>query len=212
MKTASSFSRKIESVEELRAILGEPSEVVQRKTIHYIDEHCRDFISKSSFVVLSTSDDQGFCDASPRGDSPGFVKILNEKTIIIPERPGNKRVDSMRNIVANPNVGLLFFIPGLGETLRINGKAVLIQDEEILKEMAVKGKVPMIGIAVEADECYVHCAKAFMRSGLWQPDSWMDRDELPSAAKMIKAHAQLKDFTVEQLEERLAKGYRDQLY
>ncbi|TDL31384.1 pyridoxamine 5'-phosphate oxidase family protein [Jeotgalibacillus sp. S-D1] len=206
------FQKVIHSQIELESIVGKPSELVKRKVIHSIDQHCKDFINKSPFVILSTADDAGFCDGSPRGDMPGFVKIINENCLVIPDRPGNKRMDSMRNIIANPKIGLLFIIPGLGETLRINGSAQLIQDEEILQEMAVKGKIPKIAIAVEVEECFIHCAKAFKRSGLWQPDTWLDSGDVPSAAKILNEHARLPDYTVEKMEARLEKGYMERLY
>ncbi len=139
MKTESTFPNTIKTVEELREITGNPSELVNNKVISYMDEHCRGFIAKSPFLTLSTADESGFCDVSPRGDKAGFVYVLNDKQLIIPERPGNKRMDSMRNILSNPNIGLLFLIPGLGETLRINGKASVIHDEELLEKMAVNG-------------------------------------------------------------------------
>jgi len=206
------FNKVVTSLEELQTIMGEPSQLVQQKTIDHIDIHCKDFISKSPFIVLSTANDDGSCDASPRGDEAGFVKILDSKTIVIPERPGNKKVDSMRNIVGNPNIGLLFLIPGLGETLRVNGKAQLIQDEDILHSMAVRGKSPLIAIAITVEEAYIHCAKAFKRSGIWEQESWIDKGELPSAAKMIISHAKIKDTTPEILAEGLEKAYRENLY
>ncbi|MDG5471906.1 pyridoxamine 5'-phosphate oxidase family protein [Jeotgalibacillus sp. ET6] len=207
-----SFDKKVTTIRQLEAIIGEPGKLAKNKVIPAIDRHCRTFISKSPFLVMSTSDEKGRCDASPRGDFPGFVHVLNEKTLIIPERPGNKRVDSMRNLLINPGIGLLFFIPGLGETLRVNGKAQLIQDEEILSQLAFKGKEPLLAIAVEVEECFIHCAKAFRRSGLWDPDSWPAGQELPSAAKMIIEHAKIEDHTTEQMKQRLEDGYLNRLY
>jgi uncharacterized protein len=177
------FKELIHSKEELRTLIGFPSELVERKMITYLDHNCEEYISKSPFLVISSSDQSGNCDVSPRGDMAGFVKVLNEKYLIIPERPGNKRIDTMRNILANPNVGLLFMIPGLGETLRVNGKACLVRDNELLEQMEVKGRKPLLGIGVEVEECFIHCAKAFKRSGVWDPNSWLDEKSLPSAAK-----------------------------
>ena len=161
------FKDSIETEEELRSIVGFPSELVENKVITHLDHNCIDFISQSPFIVMSTSDDFGYCDASPRGDKPGFVLVLNEKQLIIPERPGNRRIDTLRNILLNPRIGLLFFIPGLGETLRINGTATIVKDEVLLKRMAVEDKRPLLGIGIEVEECFIHCAKAFKRSGLW---------------------------------------------
>jgi len=129
----------ISTEEELRKILGQPSERALKKVISSLDHHCIDFLSKSPFLVLSTANKLGECDASPRGDAPGFVYVLNHNKIIIPERPGNRRIDSILNIISNPRVGLIFFIPGLGETLRINGRAYITNDEEILQEMQANG-------------------------------------------------------------------------
>ncbi|MEI5906330.1 pyridoxamine 5'-phosphate oxidase family protein [Bacillus spongiae] len=201
---------RIQTEEELQALLGYPSELVQRKVINHIDHHCRDFIAKSPFLVMSTASREGDCDTSPRGDAPGFVYILDDKRMIIPERPGNKRMDSLRNILSNPHVGLLFLIPGLGETLRVNGKATLVQDEVLLEKMAVKGKWPIVGICVEVQECFIHCAKAFKRSRLWERESWPT--EVPTAAKILADHAKLPGASEEAISARLSKGYREQLY
>lgn len=212
MKTESTFPNTIKTVEELREITGNPSELVNNKVISYMDEHCRGFIAKSPFLTLSTADESGFCDVSPRGDKAGFVYVLNDKQLIIPERPGNKRMDSMRNILSNPNIGLLFLIPGLGETLRINGKASVIHDEELLGKMAVNGKSPLLGIGVDVEECFIHCAKAFKRSELWNPETWADKEELPKGAKILAAHAKLPNVDEEAIGKILEKSYRDTLY
>lgn len=198
--------------DELRSMLGFPSELVKNKTISIIDDHCRDFISKSPFLVLSTSDKEGYCDVSPRGDLPGFVQVLNENQLVIPERPGNKRMDSMLNILSNPRVGLIFFIPGLGETLRVNGQATLIKDSKILGSMAVNGKSPLVGIAVDVEECFIHCAKAFIRSGLWNPSSWQEKALLPSVPKIISDHVSLPNTTAKTVEEGLKESYKERLY
>jgi len=206
------FKNTIETEEELRSIIGFPSELVIRKVITDLDHHCYDFISKSPFLVISTSDNLGFCDVSPRGDMPGFVRVLDNKHLIIPERPGNKRIDSMRNILLNPKVGLLFFIPGLGETLRVNGKACLVKDDELLEKMAVKGQKPIVGIGVEVEECFIHCAKAFKRSKLWEPSSWANKETLPSAAKILFEHAKIPNSSVDIIAERLQESYTKRLY
>jgi uncharacterized protein len=206
------FKELIHSKEELRTLIGFPSELVERKMITYLDHNCEQYISKSPFLVISSSDQSGNCDVSPRGDMAGFVKVLNEKYLIIPERPGNKRIDTMRNILANPNVGLLFMIPGLGETLRVNGKACLVRDNELLEQMEVKGRKPLLGIGVEVEECFIHCAKAFKRSGVWDPNSWLDEKSLPSAAKILFEHADLPGSSTESIEERLREGYTKRLY
>nr|WP_242490913.1 MSMEG_1061 family FMN-dependent PPOX-type flavoprotein [Priestia endophytica] len=129
---------------------------------------------------------------------PGFVSILDNNHLLIPERRGNKRMDSLRNILKNPYVGLLFLIPGMGETLRVNGKATLVKDEELLKQLEVEGKVPLIGILVEVEECFIHCAKAFKRSSLWEPEHWLKK--YPSAAKMLAHHVKLPNATEESIQ------------
>ncbi|MBP3951560.1 pyridoxamine 5'-phosphate oxidase family protein [Bacillus suaedae] len=206
------FNNTIRTEKELRSLIGFPSELVKNKAITYLDENCREFISKSPFVLLSTSDQNGHCDVSPRGDKSGFVQVLSEKQLVIPERPGNKRIDSMRNIITNPKVGLLFLIPGLGETLRVNGKATLVTDDLLLERMKVNGKKPLLAIGVEVEECFIHCAKAFKRSHLWEPDSWMDRELLPSAAQIVFAHAKLPNTSVESIQARLEESYSKRLY
>ncbi|MHC0039498.1 pyridoxamine 5'-phosphate oxidase family protein [Pseudoneobacillus sp. C159] len=206
------FHNLIESEEELRSIIGFPSELVKRKAINYLDHNCKDFIAKSPFLVISTSDKSGFCDVSPRGDQPGFVYVLNEKYLVIPERPGNKRMDTMLNILSNPQVGLQFMIPGLGETLRVNGKARLVRDPELLEKMSAKGKTPLIGIGIEVEECFMHCAKAFIRSGLWEPSTWPNRETLPYAAKIIYEHANLPDSSPQTVENGLKESYAERLY
>lgn len=201
----------ISTEEELRHILGYPSERAVKKVIPSLDHHCYDFLSKSPFLVISTSDKFGHCDASPRGDAPGFVYVLNENQIVIPERPGNRRVDSILNILSNPKVGLIFFIPGLGESLRINGRAAITNDEEILEKMQVNGRNPLLGIVVEIEECFIHCAKAFIRSELWNPDSWLEKEVLPSAAKMLVDHAKV-NANEEEVARSLEESYTKRLY
>lgn len=197
---------------ELRSLIGFPSELVQNKVISHIDEHCKQFISKSPFLFISTADSNGQCDGSPRGDAAGFVHVVDEKHLVIPERPGNKRIDSLRNILSNPEIGLVFLIPGLGETLRVNGRAFITKDVGLLSAMAVSGKVPSLGIVVVVEECFIHCAKAFRRSNLWVSDSWLSKNELPSPSKIISAHVNLEGITSEIIEARLAEGYAKRLY
>ncbi len=206
------FKDIIETEAELRELLGSPSELASKKVIHHLDHHCVEFLSKTPFLVMSTADGQGFCDVSPRGDRPGFVHVLNEKQFVIPERPGNKRVDSLRNILSNPRVGLQFFIPGLGETLRVNGKACIVRDEELLEKMAVGGRKPLLGIGVDLEECFIHCAKALKRSGLWDTESWFEKELLPSAAKILFAHAKLPNSSVDTIQKSLEESYTKRMY
>jgi len=202
----------ISTEEELRSLVGYPSELVQHKVITHIDRHCADFIAKSPFLFISTSDAAGKCDVSPRGDSAGFVQVIDDRHLVIPDRPGNKRMDSFRNILSNPETGLLFLIPGLGETLRINGRAYITKDSELLKTMAVKGIVPLLGIVVAVEECFLHCAKAFRRSGLWEPESWLNQSERPSPSRILSDHVKLDGMTAEVIADRLEEGYSKRLY
>lgn len=195
-----------------REEIGQPSTRAAAKVIPFIDEHCIDFISKSAFLTLSTSDAAGKCDVSPRGDSPGFVTVLDEQHLFIPERPGNRRMDTAHNLIENPNIGLLFLIPGLGETLRINGKAYICRDPELLGKSIANGRTPLFGILVEAEECFIHCAKALIRSGLWNVESWPAEEALPSAPAMLAAHTKLPNDTVELVAKDLQESYKKRLY
>ncbi len=177
---------------ELREVRKEPPKGAWDKDIARIDGHARTLIEHSPFLLLATSGPDGSCDVSPRGEPPGGVLILDESTLAIPDRPGNRRLDSLRNILHNPQVGLLFVVPGMNETLRVNGTATIVRDAPFFDRMAVKGKRPQLALVVQVTELYLHCAKAFLRSGLWQPETWPDRDELPSAGRIIKDQMNLK--------------------
>jgi PPOX class probable FMN-dependent enzyme len=176
----------VRTADELRDILGQPTERAVQKQLAALDKHCRAFIARSPFVVLSTANARGGCDASPKGDRPGFVLVLDERTLVIPDRPGNRRADSLLNILDNPHVGLLFLIPGMGETLRVNGSASIVRDPALLERLAVGGKKPQLAIVVKVEECFLHCAKALIRSQLWDPERFMPRCEMPSLAQMIQ--------------------------
>lgn len=202
----------VTSTEELQEWLGTPSQLAAHKVIDHLDAHVRNFLSMSPFLTMSTADADGHCDVSPRGDAPGFVLVLDEKRLVIPERPGNKRIDSIRNILSNPRVGLLFLIPGLEETLRINGKAAVVRDAELLAKMAVNGRSPLLGIVVEVEECFIHCAKALKRSGLWKPETWQEREHLPNPARMIADHVKLPGVTTEKVAGMLEESYTKRLY
>ncbi|MBL0386541.1 pyridoxamine 5'-phosphate oxidase family protein [Tumebacillus sp. ITR2] len=207
------FGQTVSSEDELQSLLGStPSKLAANKVITELDEHCRDFLAKSPFVVVSTSDASGSCDVSPRGDAPGFVRVLDENRLVIPERPGNKRADSLRNILNNPRIGLIFLIPGLEETLRINGRACIVRDPDVLEPMSAQGKAPTLGIGVEVEECFVHCAKALKRSKLWQPESWASRDQLPNPAQMLRDHCKLPGLTTEDIAQSLQESYTKRLY
>jgi uncharacterized protein len=200
----------VHSDEELEELIGQPSPLAKNKVIFYLDSHVIDFLLKSPLVILSTSDSNGFCDASPRGDAAGFIKVIDDHTFIIPERPGNKRLDSIRNILHNPKIGLLFLIPGLNETLRINGSAFITKDRNLLEQMNVAEKTPKLGIIVKVDECFIHCAKAFIRSNLWDSTSW--KSKLPNAAKILVTHAKSLQTNVKKVQEQLEESYTKRLY
>jgi PPOX class probable FMN-dependent enzyme len=171
-----------ESVSDLRKVYAEPKQRVLDKQISYLDEHCRKFISLSPFMLLGTEGD-----ISPKGDDPGFVAVLDDKRILIPDRSGNNRLDSFQYILSNPKVVLLFMIPGITETLRINGTAEITSDAALLAPLAVNGKAPKAGLIVHVEEAYLHCAKALIRSKLWDGSTRQERSVLPSYGDMVTA-------------------------
>ena len=182
---ARNFEKIVDSEERLRAVLGQPSERALGKERPRLDAHCRTFIAHAPFLILGTSDAAGRCDVSPKGDQPGFVKVLDETHLAIPDRVGNNRLDGMRNILHNPHVGLIFLIPGREDTLRVNGRAWIVEDDAILDAMIVQGKRPPFAIGVEVEEVFMHCPRAFMRAGLWKPERWPDVAAVPSMAAML---------------------------
>jgi uncharacterized protein len=170
---------------ELRARFAPPSRLAVLKQLDHLDANCRRFVELSPFLCLATARPDGLADNSPRGDAPGFVQVPDERTLLIPDRPGNNRLDSMANIVANPNVGLLFLIPGVTETLRVNGRARIVADPEILACFEVRGRAPRAAIRVEVVEAFLHCSKALIRARLWDPAARVDRKVLPTLGRMI---------------------------
>lgn len=175
----------IEMEETLRSKFSAVHPLAVTKSRPALDRYSRQFVALSPFLVISTADADGKADLSPRGDPPGFVQMIDDHTILIPDRPGNNRLDTMANIVANPNVGCLFFIPGFEDTLRLNGKARITEDAELLKQCTVNGKAPKVGILIAIDEVFLHCAKALKRSKLWDGDYRQDRAQMPSIARII---------------------------
>ena len=204
----------ISSEAELREVIGSPQELVLSKISRRLNELTRQFVENSPFMCLATSAPDGSCDVSPRGDPAGFVRILDDRTLLIPDRPGNRIADSLRNILANPHVGLLFLIPGIGDTFRVNGRARLVAEEELLAASAVEGKVPKLGILVEIDECYTQCSKALIRSDLWNPEHHIDRSELPSSGEILRAVREDDGFDAEEYDRERAARYarREGLY
>ncbi|MCM0674015.1 pyridoxamine 5'-phosphate oxidase family protein [Micromonospora phytophila] len=176
---------EITSHEELRELLGAPAARAVAKERTVLHERDRQWLAASPFCLVATAGTDGSCDVSPKGDPPGFALVLDERTVAVPERPGNKRADGYRNILDNPHVGLLFLIPGRTDTLRINGRARLVRDAPWFDDMVVKGHRPVLAVVVEIEQIFYHCAKAFLRSELWQPETWQP-DALPTRARLIK--------------------------
>lgn len=194
----------------LRAHIGAVNPLAERKVLDRLDGFCRDFIALSPFLVLATADGAGRADASPRGDAPGFVQVLDECTLLIPDRPGNNRVDSFGNVVAAPAVGLIFMVPGIAETLRVNGRARLTRDAELLEPTTVQERTPTLGLLVEVDEAFFHCGKALIRSKLWDPAVQVERGSFPSLGRIVAE--QTKAIGVAEAEANMEEGYRTRLY
>ena len=191
----------IEDAQQLTELLGEPHELVVNKGRPALLDVDRDWLAATPFCVMATSDADGNCDASPKGDPAGqLVHVIDDRTIALAERPGNRRADGYRNILSNPHVGLNFFIPGRGDTLRVNGRARLVSDAPFFDEMVVKGHRPLLAVVVEIDDIFFHCAKAFLRSGLWKPETWNPETHLPRRA-VIAQTVERNGMTLEELDE-----------
>jgi PPOX class probable FMN-dependent enzyme len=203
------FSEVVQNVEALRAILGHPSQVVIDKVIHEIDGFAQEFIAASPFLLIGTADAQGNADVSPKGDPAGFVQVLNNRTLLIPDRPGNRRADTLINILENPQIGMIFLVPGKRETLRVNGRAQIIRDAPLRERCAVDGKVPALLIAVTVEDVYFHCAKCVIRSGLWEAGA--AQNELASLADIMIKQAHIPA-DAEELQRDIDEGYKKELY
>ena len=203
----------IASQDELRRIdkTPEPTAGAIRKELKKLDGHCRAFIARSPFVLIGSSDGKGNADVTPKGDRPGFATVLDPRTIAIPDRPGNNRLDTLENIVANPAVGLLFLIPGMNETLRVNGEARITVDAALRERLAVEGKPPQSVIVVTVRAAYMHCAKAFMRSELWKPESWPDRGTMPTLGQILRDQMAV-DQSASDTDRRLDEAYKQTLW
>ncbi|WP_043614586.1 pyridoxamine 5'-phosphate oxidase family protein [Nonomuraea candida] len=201
---------EIESETELRELLGEVMPRAASKDRVRLHERDRQWLAASPFCLIATSDDAGNCDVSPKGDPAGFVHVIDDTTIAIPDRPGNRRADGFLNILKNPHVGLIFLIPTRNETLRINGRARLVREAPFFDEMIVKGHRPRLALVVEIEQIFFHCAKAFLRSSLWKPDNW-GPDGLPSHAQLVKDVQKVEE-SLEELESYYGETYAKRLY
>ncbi|GAA2080701.1 pyridoxamine 5'-phosphate oxidase family protein [Streptomyces albiaxialis] len=201
---------EVTSEAELRELIGEPNRRAREKeraSLHPLD---REWLAHSPFCLVATSAPDGSCDVSPKGDPPGFTKVLDDTTIALPERPGNKRADGFRNILGNPHVGLIYFLPGRGDTLRINGRARLLREAPFFDDMVVRRNRPGLALVVEIEEVFHHCSKAFLRSRAWEPETWTP-DAVPSRARLAKALDRPGD-SLEFLEEYYGAKYAEQIY
>jgi PPOX class probable FMN-dependent enzyme len=196
---------------ELREVIPPPLDVIVAKEIDHLDEICRSFIASSPFVVVATANASGRIDTSPKGDPAGFVRVLDDKHLAIPERPGNRRADTFRNVLENPQVGILFLIPGKGETLRICGEARIVRDRSLLESMSLKERSPALALVVHVERVFMHCPKCIIRSALWKPAKWPETAGLPSIGEAMVRHARL-DVTPDELLARTAREGINALY
>jgi uncharacterized protein len=202
MPSSDPFSGALERPEQLREFYDQPMEVAVRKDIGHVDQLCRRLIAAAPMLFVATFSSEGHADVSPRGGPPGFVTVLDDRHIAIPDATGNRRLDTLENIVSSGRVALIFVIPGRDTTLRVNGHAVVTAAPELLERLAPVGKPPKTAIVVEAEEVYTHCPKAFVRSKLWDPESWLDPATLPTSAEVSLAHQRNPELTLEQVEQR----------
>jgi PPOX class probable FMN-dependent enzyme len=190
----------------LREAIGSPTELVRGKIAGRLNELTRQFVERSPFVCVATAKPDGGLDVSPRGDLPGFVRILDERTLLLPERPGNRLADTLTNLLEDPRIALLFLIPGVGDTFRVNGRATIVDDAELLAPSVVEGKVPRLGLLIGVEEAYTQCSKALIRSDLWNPEHHVDRSVLPSSGEILRSLGD-PDFDAEQHDRERAERY-----
>ena len=205
------FAEIITTEEQFRAVMGHPAQLVIDKAIPILDGHCQAFIAKSPFVLIGSSDAGGNLDVSPKGDPPGFVQILDEQTLAIPDRLGNRRADTFKNILQNARIGLLFLIPGKQETLRVSGKAMIVQDHWVRERMAIKGKLPDFAIVVGVEEAFLHCGKCVIRSKLWEREEWPELAGTPSLAQALVDQGKRSE-SAEEMQAMIEQSYCERLY
>ena len=201
----------VEDIREIREIYGEPQERAVKKQLPKLEKHSRAFIALSPFLVMATTDPTGRCDASPKGDAPGFVHVVDDRTLLIPDRLGNNRVDTITNLLESPGVGLIFFVPGLRETLRVNGRARITTDPVLLSTLVAQGKAPRSAFLIEVEEVYFHCGKAIIRSDLWNPAKQVAQKDFPSLGIII-AEQIGQTVVAEEAERMTEESYRARLY
>jgi PPOX class probable FMN-dependent enzyme len=201
---------EITSAHELEELVGPPSERVAEKVRTRLHDLDRAWLAESPFCLVATSDADGNCDVSPKGDPPGFTLVLDDTTVVLPDRPGNRRVDGFHNVLSNPHVGLVHLVPGRGDTLRINGRARLVRDAPFFDDLVVKGNRPALALVVDVEEVFYHCSKAFLRSALWRPESWRP-DAVPGRARIAKTLERQED-SMEVLETYYGRAYEQKLY
>jgi uncharacterized protein len=205
------FCDVIASEDRLREVIGAPIPRSLQKEIGHLDVHCRALIASSPFVLIASSDASGRMDVSPKGDPAGFVQVLDDRTLAIPDRPGNRRADTFSNVLQNPGVGLIFLIPGKLETLRVNGRALLVRDLQLRERMTVNGKIPQLALVVTVEQAFIHCGKCMIRSRLWEKESWPNLEDLPSQAQCLLDHGRLRE-TVEEVQASIEMRRRTALY
>jgi PPOX class probable FMN-dependent enzyme len=204
------FDEVVSNEEELRAVVGEPPPHSVAKVITAIDDVARTFIEHAPFAFIASAGQSGLLDISPKGDIAGFAKVLDDHTLAIPDRLGNRRLDTFHNVLRNPNVGIIFLIPGVTHTLRVSGKAIIVRDDILRDSMKVNGKVPNHVLVVGVERVFSHCPRCMMRSGLWQPDTWGEPTAVPSFAATLVAHAKTQH-SVEQMQAIIEKGHKERL-
>lgn len=210
-ETVMAFQEVVRSESELEALFKPPSERVQAKAIDHIDGYCRRFIAASPFVVVGTRGADGLLDLSPKGDPAGFVAVLDDRTLAIPDRPGNRRFDGFRNLFTDPAVSLLFAIPGHTDTLRVAGEGLVVRDQQLRDRLAFNGRAPDLALVVRVREAFLHCAKCMIRASMWKPEGWPDLSDVPRLSEAVGAHAK-SSMPVEEAEASLARDYKERLY
>jgi PPOX class probable FMN-dependent enzyme len=205
------FEEVVETRDRLRELVREPSRLVANKVIDHIDDYCRRFIALSPFVVLASRSADGVIDLSPKGDSPGFVRVLGHRVLAVPDRLGNNRVDTLCNLTETESVGMIFFVPGKGETLRISGRGTIVRDPQLNARLAHKVKPPTLAVVVNVRRAFFHCSKCMIRSGLWEPEKWPDSSGLPRLAETMVRHGALPD-SVQEIDAIVQRDAVERLY